>query len=135
MKPTTDSLEGGEKFKKFHNSKCKGILLQIVGTSSHQPFSEQPTEIQSLIQEFQEVFAEPTGLPPRRSQDHKIILQEGAKPTCVRPYRYPYYQKEEIEKLVKEMLSSGVIRPSQSPYSSHMLLVRKADGNWRMCVD
>jgi hypothetical protein len=53
----------------------------------------------------------------------------------VRPYRYPYYQKEEIEKLVKEMLSSGVIRPSQSPYSSHMLLVRKADGNWRMCVD
>jgi hypothetical protein len=81
------------------------------------------------------VFAELAGLPPRRSQDHKIILQEGAKPTCVRPYHYPYYQKEEIEKLVKEMLSSGVIRPSQSPYSSHMLLVRKADGNWRMCVD
>jgi hypothetical protein len=33
------------------------------------------------------------------------------------------------------MLSSGVIRPSQSPYSSQMLLVRQADGSWRMCVD
>jgi hypothetical protein len=44
MKPTTNDLEGGEKFRKFHNSECKGILLQIVGTSSHQPSSEQPTE-------------------------------------------------------------------------------------------
>ncbi|KAF5462657.1 hypothetical protein F2P56_018645 [Juglans regia] len=35
----------------------------------------------------------------------------------------------------KELLPSGVIRPSQCPYSSPVLLVRKADGTWRMCVD
>ncbi|KAF5477121.1 hypothetical protein F2P56_003793 [Juglans regia] len=43
--------------------------------------------------------------------------------------------KDEIEKIIKELLESGVIRPSQSPYSSHVLLVRKADGTWLLCVD
>ena len=48
----------------------------------------------------------------------------------MKPYRYPYFQKSKIEKLVGEMLTNRVIRPSTSPFSSLVLLVKKKGGSW-----
>ncbi|XP_034693910.1 uncharacterized protein LOC117920466 [Vitis riparia] len=113
-----------------------GLFFQIIPstTASSQPKS-YPPEIGQLLAKFSHVFESPTSLPPRRPHDHQIPLQPSAGPVSVRPYRYPYYQKTEIEKMVKELLQSGLIRPSNSPFSSPVLLVKKADGAWRFCVD
>ncbi|CAL5377841.1 unnamed protein product [Camellia sinensis] len=105
--------------KEFRKKKT-GALLQIYSLS---------------VQTTQDVFNEPHGLPPPRTHDHKIPLKQGSEAVSMRPYRYPHYQKNEIEKVVAEMLNSGVIRLSQSPYSSLVLLVKKHDGSWRLCVD
>ena len=37
--------------------------------------------------------------------------------------------------MVKELLTVGIIQPSISPYSSHILLVCKKGGSWHLCVD
>jgi hypothetical protein len=69
------------------------------------------------------------------SSPELLPLFLGVQPVSVRPYCYPFYQKVEIEKIICELLDSGVIRPNHSPFSSPVLLVRKADGTWRMCMD
>jgi hypothetical protein len=53
----------------------------------------------------------------------------------VRPYQYAHVQKDEIERTVKALLKTGLIWPSHNPYSSLVLLVRKKDDTWHMCVD
>lgn len=88
----------------------------------------------SLLNKYHRVFDELQGLPPQRTQDHQVSLKVVQKPMNVKPYRYPYFHKAEIERIMAELLNSGMIRPSQSPFSSPVLLVRKYGGSWHMCV-
>ncbi|KAL4033568.1 hypothetical protein IC575_006666 [Cucumis melo] len=67
--------------------------------------------VQMMLKQFEDVFEWPEQLPPRREIEHYIYLKEGTNPINVRPYRYGYQQKAEMERLVEEMLSSRVIRP------------------------
>ena len=36
---------------------------------------------------------------------------------------------------IPELLNKGIIRPSSSPFGSHIILVPKKDGTWHMCVE
>jgi hypothetical protein len=92
-------------------------------------------EIAALLAEFADIFQEPKQLPPKRSVDHAISLIDESKSFNHRPYRLPFHQKNAMEELIKNMLDSHMIRPSISPYSSPVILVKKKDGSWRMCVD
>lgn len=90
-----------------------------------------PEVIQAVIDDFEFLFHETGQLPPSRPTHHTIVFKKGANMPNLRPYRYPHYQKNEIEKLVVDMLKTSIIRPSTSPYSSPIILVKKKYGRWR----
>jgi len=124
----------------LHNKECSGLqrmgfFFQIQPLKNTLSTNTYPLLIQCLLEEFVEVFAPNPSLPPQRQHDHKIPLQPSIGPVSVHPYRYSYYQKAEIERMVKELLESGLIRPSNSLFSSPVLLVKKPDGTWRFCID
>jgi len=91
--------------------------------------------IQTLLNQYQDVFQEPQHLPPSRFYDHHIPLIPGSTPVNSRPYKYSPHHKDEIEKQVQKLLADGLITPSCSPFASPVLLVLKKDGSWRFCVD
>nr|GLL22224.1 uncharacterized protein LOC112097934 [Ipomoea trifida] len=82
--------------------------------SSTQWPDDIPPEILTILQQHALIFGVPRGLPPRRSFDHHVHLIPGSAPVNVRPYRYPHFQKSEIEKMVRDMLETGIIRPRDS---------------------
>ena len=75
----------------------------------------------------------PKGLPPTRDHDQATQLIPRSVPPNIRPYRYPYGQKSEIECMVEEMLEAVIIRPRQSSYFALVVMVQKKEGSWRMC--
>lgn len=40
-----------------------------------------------------------------------------------------------MREIIKDLLSKNIIRESESPYASPIILVKKKDGTDRMCVD
>lgn len=52
-----------------------------------------------------------------------------------RPYRVYYAEKSILQNMINELFKSKIIRPSESPYASPVLLVKKKTGDYRMAVD
>lgn len=110
-------------------------VLYLCEASSDQPMDSVLQLVRQLVDSHNHLFKEPDKLPPQRAFDHSIPLLPGVKPVNVKPYRYNPTQKDEIERQIQEMLNNGIIRPSQSPFASPVILVKKKDGTWRFCVD
>ena len=49
--------------------------------------------------------------------------------------RIPPQIYDEVREHIQEMLDLGAIRPSNSPWASAIVLVRKKDGRLRFCID
>lgn len=95
-----------------------------------------PKELEELQRKYSTIFQEPPrGLPPPCSRDHITELILGAAPIRRKSYRQSHQHKTEIERLVQELLDCGVITRSKSPFSAPVILVRKKDGSYRLCID
>lgn len=56
-------------------------------------------------------------------------------PFYCQPRRLSYSDRQEVDTICQDLLSRGIIRPSDSPYASPIVLVKKKNGETRMCVD
>ena len=94
----------------------------------------QQQQLKDLFQDFSDIISQgedDLGCTPLLQ--HTI---ETKGPPLRQPYRRqnPAVRQEEMAQ-VQQMLTSGVIRPSNSPWASPVVMVKKKDGSLCFCVD
>ncbi|XP_037774527.1 uncharacterized protein LOC119571180 [Penaeus monodon] len=118
------------------NGTCEPVNLEVTDNNSFNISSElslsQSREMSVLLNRYTDVIRDKPGLT--QTIRHKIKLTSTV-PINKKQYPIPLNLKQEFNKEVDKMLELGHIEPSESPYCSPVVLVKKTDGTWRVCID
>eukprot|EP00253_Pinus_taeda_P011092 PITA_11092 len=133
------SLINSGQMKRIVNS-CKKFLLMVVKEKNPDKTNvfegcDAKQKAVKVVSEYDILFQEPKVLPPKREIVHDIHFQQDGPLPNIGMYRLFALENAEIKKQVQKLLDKGFIRPSTSPCGSPIVLVRKKDGSWRMCID
>jgi hypothetical protein len=90
-----------------------------------------------LLKEYSDVFRSelPDGWPPKRSVDHAMETEHGAKPSHRSLYQLSPAEMQEAKEYVVDLMKKGMIRPRNSPYGAPLLFVKDGGKPLRGVVD
>ncbi|UYV73827.1 hypothetical protein LAZ67_11001042, partial [Cordylochernes scorpioides] len=114
-----------EKLEQINNDE---IQFQINKNLS----PKEQEDLKQILSKYADLFSPRLG---RTNLAKHRIDTEDAKPIKHKPYRVSPKERDIIKDQIDEMLKEGIIRPSSSPWSFPVILVKKRDGKFRFCVD
>ncbi|CAF1537863.1 unnamed protein product [Didymodactylos carnosus] len=94
----------------------------------------QKQQIRQIMEQHYRIFDTTSPAIAKTNITHTIRTGDHA-PVNSRPYRLHTQQQRVLTGEINKMLKAGQIRPSNSPWSSPVLLVKKKDGSVRFVVD
>ncbi|XP_019056861.1 PREDICTED: uncharacterized protein LOC109116239 [Tarenaya hassleriana] len=120
------------KANKMTEKGNEAFLVVITATEE----AEAKLEDTAVVREFPDVFPdELPGLPPEREVDFSIEVVPGMELISKTPHRMAPTEMAELKKQLNELMETGFIRPSVSPWGAPVLFVKKKDGSMRLCID
>ena len=96
--------------------------------------SEQ-IKLRALLIEYADVFARDSGDLGHTDVVRHHIDTGDEQPVRQRPRRLPQTQVDELRRQIEELRKRNIIRESESNWGSNVVLVKKKDSSWRLCVD
>ena len=84
------------------------------------------------MNEFQDVLTDKPGETSFIEHDIKLTSDQQVR---TKQYPLPFSMTETIKDETKKMLDMGIIDSSKSPYTSPVVLVKKADQSIRFCIN
>ncbi|XP_026398261.1 uncharacterized protein LOC113294050 [Papaver somniferum] len=118
-------------------SRCLHSTHTLSSHEDSKPMITVLVQVQPLLSKYSELFSEEllVTLPPLRDIQHCIDFIPGASLSNLAHYRLSPTENEILQGKVNDLLSEGLIRPSNSPCACPAFLVLKKDNGWRMCID
>jgi len=97
--------------------------------------NQQESQLRKILQKYQMVCAvEGTKLGVTNIVKHQIPTGD-QEPISQKPYKIDDKKRKIIKEEINKMLKDGIIKESQSPWSSPVVIVTKKDGSNRFCID
>jgi hypothetical protein len=110
LKYTLSHMIKLHRIEKILRKGCSRVITIIYSMEVRQGDTNIPLELKCTLEKHHRIFQEITkGIPPYRDCEHQIEIILGSTPPNKIPYRYPYQQKSEIEKMAQDMLDVGNI--------------------------
>jgi len=97
--------------------------------------AEQRQQVEDLLREYSDTFSTGTFDMGRTTLVEHTIDTGTQKPMRQALRRHPQAHLEEIDNQIGGLLEHGLIEPAASPWASNVVLVKKKDGSFRLCVD
>jgi len=109
-------------------------LFQSTNIEDTDLTEKQQQQLDELLAEYQDLFD--TEVPGKTDIIQHEINLETTKPIALKPYyRRSPLEKEFIQDEIDKMLRQGIIKPSDSPWTAPVVVVKKKGGKLRFCVD
>lgn len=110
-------------------------LQELFSRSTENKTAYEANELGKLLSKYQSAFSRnDNDLGLTNITEHSIDTGD-ANPIKQPPRRVPIAYAEAEREAIDELQAKGVIRKSNSPWASPIVLVKKSDGKMRPCVD
>ena len=97
---------------------------------------QQEKQLAGVLRDFADVFSKgETDMGRTDLVEHTIPLEPGTDPIRQPPRRLGPEKDKEVESQITKLVQQGLVEPTDSAWSSPVVLVRKKDQSWRLCVD
>jgi len=114
---------------------CLIMLVLLTRLSLNLSCLRQSCELTSLISEFEDIFSENPG--KTLLVQHHLKLTPGATPSRSAPYRLSPDKINFVKEEIATLKEQGIVEdaPSDTTWAAPIVVVKKADGGWRLCTD
>ena len=119
-----------------HRSPPDRDIAHLLDQTSRDLDTTQQSHLADVLLQYSDLFPTPGSTLTGHTDavEHKIDTGDSLPIRCAPRRMSPQKMKKE-EECVTELLTGGQIEPSDSPWSSPVVLVTKKDGGTRFCVD